>query len=368
MRIEITKNKVFFKLPKKKLEIHPLWLRERARAGNLHDKNTDQRLYDPSELKSNLKIKKATISNGSLSINFDDGIKFDFDIKELFYELNKNLPYENPILWNSKLKRIPAINYRDHMFDTISMYDLLQDFYKFGFVVIKNTPANEDFLVKFANSIGTVRSTNFGTTFNVRSEKKYNDLAYTNHHIAAHTDNPYRKPVPCIQLLHCIYNEVEGGFSTVIDGFAIADYLKKNHKDSFNVLSTTKVRYRFVDQDVILENWGEIIKLDEKGKPKHIRHSPRLDYVPALEKKKLEKFYKARRLFSKLCSSKKFELKFKLKAGDLIMFDNYRTLHGRTAFDLKEGKRFLKGCYIDHDSTEGKLRYLERKFDLKWKK
>ena len=59
MRIEVAKNKVFLKLPKKKLEIHPLWLRERARLGNLHDKNTDQRLYDPSELNTNLKIISA---------------------------------------------------------------------------------------------------------------------------------------------------------------------------------------------------------------------------------------------------------------------------------------------------------------------
>ncbi len=368
MRIEIAKNKVFLKLTKKKLEIHPLWLRERARLNSLHDKNTDQRLYDPSELNTNLKIKKASISNGHLNINFNDGIKFDYEIKELFYELNKNLPYENPIFWSSKLKNIPKTNFRDHMFDTINMYDLLQNFYKYGFVIIKNAPDDEDFLVKFANSIGTVRPTNFGTTFNVRSEKNYNDLAYTNHHIAAHTDNPYRKPVPCIQLLHCIYNEVKGGFSTVVDGFAVAEYLRKKHKDLFNILSSTKVRFRFVDKDIILENWGEIIELDDNRKPKQIRHSPRLDYVPILEKKQLEKFYQARRLFSKLCASKKFELKFKLEVGDIIMFDNYRTLHGRTSFSKSEGKRFLKGCYIDHDSTEGRLRFLERKFNLKWKK
>ena len=368
MRIQISNNKVFLKLPKKKLEIHPLWLRERARLDNLYDKNTDQRLYDPSELNTNLKIKKASISNGHLNINFNDGIKFDYEIKELFYELNKNLPYEKPILWNSKLKLAPTANYKEHMFETISMYDLLQNFYKYGFVIIKNAPVDEDFIVKFANSIGTVRPTNFGTTFNVRSEKNYNDLAYTTFHIAPHTDNPYRKPIPCIQLLHCIYNEVKGGFSTVTDGFAVAEYLKKNHKDLFNILTSTKVRYRFVDKDIILENWGEIIELDENKLTKHIRHSHRLDYVPILEKKKLEKFYQARRLFSKLCASKKFELKFKLIPGDIIMIDNHRALHGRTAFDPNEGKRFLKGCYIDHDSTEGKLRFLERKFNLKWKK
>ena len=80
MRIEIAKNKVFLKFPKKKLEIHPIWLRERARLDKLHDKNTDQRLYDPSELNINLKIKKASISNGHLNVNFNDGINFDYDI------------------------------------------------------------------------------------------------------------------------------------------------------------------------------------------------------------------------------------------------------------------------------------------------
>ena len=34
------------------------------------------------------------------------------------------------------------------------------------------------------------------------------------------------------------------------------------------------------------------------------------------------------------------------------------------AFDPNEGKRFLQGCYIDFDSTEGKLRHLKRKFKL----
>ena len=87
MRIEIANHKVFLKLLKKKLEIHPLWLRERARLDNLHDKNTDQRLYDPSELNANLKIKKASISNGHLNINFNDGIKFDYELYKLFRRL-----------------------------------------------------------------------------------------------------------------------------------------------------------------------------------------------------------------------------------------------------------------------------------------
>ena len=57
MRIEIGKNKVFLKLPKKKLEIHPIWLRERARLSSLHDKNTDhyKRHYSKKQFENLLK-------------------------------------------------------------------------------------------------------------------------------------------------------------------------------------------------------------------------------------------------------------------------------------------------------------------------
>ena len=30
-------------------------------------------------------------------------------------------------------------------------------------------------------------------------------------------------------------------------------------------------------------------------------------------------------------------------------------------YEVKEGNRFLQGCYIDYDSTEGKLRHLKEK-------
>ena len=36
------------------------------------------------------------------------------------------------------------------------MYDLLISFYKYGFVIIKNIPTKDNFIVKFANSIGSV--------------------------------------------------------------------------------------------------------------------------------------------------------------------------------------------------------------------
>jgi gamma-butyrobetaine dioxygenase len=244
------------------------------------------------------------------------------------------------------------------------MHDLLVSFYEYGFVVIKDIPIEDNFIVKFANSIGSVRRTNFGEYFDVKSKPNPNDLAYTSLALAPHTDNPYRNPVPCIQLLHCIVSEVSGGLSTLVDGYTVTEDLKTENPEFYKILSEVKVKFKFIDKDVVLEDWSELIKLNDDKSLKQIRFSPRLDFVPILEKEKLDLYYRARKKLSEMYNSDKYRIEFKLEEKDLIMMDNYRLLHGRTAYKTSEGNRFLQGCYIDYDSTEGKLRHLKRKYNL----
>ena len=230
-------------------------------------------------------------------------------------------------------------------------------------MIIKNVPTENKYLLKFVNSIGPVKVTNFGEYFDVKSKPNPNDLAYKPIALPPHTDNPYRKPAaPGIQFLHCLQNEVSGGFSTLVDGFAVAEYLRNKHTEAFESLTTTNLRYQFKDKDIILENWGELIELDKEGDYKQVRYSTRVDYVPPLEPEKLKNFYQARKLLSELYCSAEFELKFKLQPGDIMMFDNHRLLHGRTAYNANEGMRHLQGCYLEFDATDGKLRHLARKF------
>ena len=183
-------------------------------------------------------------------------------------------------------------------------------------------------------------------------------MAYTALELKSHSDNPYRKPVPGIQLLHCIANESTGGDSSLVDGFSVAEHLKLNHRDFYEILTQTNVNFKFTDVDVILENKSKLIELDTDGNFKQITFSGRLDYVPLLNDKNLEIFYKARKCMYELCNSDQFKIKFRLSKGMIAMFDNLRTLHGRTKFDPNTGFRHLQGCYIDHDATEGKLRRL----------
>ena len=367
MKIELNNNKVFINRGSVKQEIHPFWLRERVDGEEFLDKRSQQRLFDPTLINSEIDIEQAKINNGFLEVKFNDGVNSKININKISLEFSNNDSIIKSIdkkKWDSKLQNIKNFEYKDDFFDSKEMHDLLVSFYEYGFVIIKNVPTENNFIINFANSIGSVRRTNFGEHFDVNSKPNPNDLAYTSLHLSPHTDNPYRNPVPCIQILHCIINEVSGGFSTLVDGYTVTENLKNEYPDIYKILTKVKVRFKFIDKKVFLEDWSELIKLDENKNFKQVRFSPRLDYVPILEKNELDLYYKARKKLSDLYNSDKYRLEFRLMPKDLLMMDNYRLLHGRTAYDTNEGKRFLQGCYIDYDSTEGKLRHLKRKLNI----
>ncbi len=366
MKIELSNNKVFFENNGSKKEIHPFWLRERVNGEKFVDKVTQQRLFDPTKLNENVEIKNVNLSDKFLEVIFNDGTETKLNIQSIIDEFSNinDVNFIEKIKWDSSLNNLNNFEFNDNIFEEKLMYDALISFYKYGFVIFKKVPTQNDFIVKFANSIGSIRKTNFGEFFNVKSKPNPNDLAYTSLPLAPHTDNPYRNPVPCIQILHCIENEVSGGYSTLVDGFTVTENLKKDYPDYFKILTEIKVRYQFIDQDIFLEDWSEMIKLDKNQNFKQVRFSPRLDFVPLMDKEKLNLYYAARNKISELYNSDKYRLEFKLVPGDLLMMDNYRLLHGRTSYDANEGSRFLQGCYIDYDSTEGKLKHLKRKFNI----
>ena len=366
MKIELKDKKVFFDNHGSKKEIHPFWLRERVNGDNFVDKGTQQRLFDPTEIEENIEIDNLNLSEDFLEVTFKDGTYTKLSIDNIFKELSNNneIKFIDKIEWDSSLKNFNNFVFKDNFFEEKEMYKDLVNFYQYGFVIFKKVPTKNNFIVNFANSIGSIRRTNFGEFFDVKSKPNPNDLAYTSLPLAPHTDNPYRNPVPCIQMLHCIENEVSGGFSTLVDGYTVTQKLKDEFPDFYKILSETKVRFQFIDQTVVLENWAEMIQLDENKNFKQVRFSPRLDFVPLLDKEKLELYYSARKKISELYNSDKYRIEFKLSKGDLLMMDNHRLLHGRTMYDANEGNRFLQGCYIDYDSTEGKLKHLKRKFNL----
>ena len=86
MKIELSENKVFFEDNGSKKEIHPFWLRERVNGEKFVDKGTQQRLFDPTELKENIEIKNVSLSDKYLNVSFNDGVETKLTVQSILNE------------------------------------------------------------------------------------------------------------------------------------------------------------------------------------------------------------------------------------------------------------------------------------------
>ena len=344
--------------------IHPLWLRERCRDAASMDLHTQQRLADPSDFDPELRI--VTLSQpsaGTFRVRFSDGHEASFSAADLLEEAAL-APHSHdcppPTLWDGSLAPLPRVRWHADASEA-ERFAWVETFLRLGFVIFEGVPSEPGMVLKVGAMFGFTRETNFGALFNVRSTPNATDLAYTSISLDPHTDNPYRAPVPGIQLLHCLVNETSGGLSTLVDGFAVAEALRRAEPAAFALLSSTPVRFKYIDADTELTASAPPIELDVTGALKAIHFSPRLDYVPLAPPEKLAAYFRARREFDHRLRAPQFEIRFLLQAGDLVMFDNCRLLHGRTGFNPAEGLRHLQGCYIDIDGPRSLYRVLRRR-------
>jgi gamma-butyrobetaine dioxygenase len=337
-----------------------LWLRARSPDPSERDRVTGQRLVNPHLLPDDLELTGALYAGNMLDLSFSDGFRCLYDPQELIAGavLHEGCPAARP--WKSDLAPKPVYQWPDLADDAV-LYRAVTDLIELGFVLVHGTPTRADSILTIARRFGYVRDTNFGNYFEVYSRPDSTDLAYRPIALGPHTDNPYRTPVPGLQLLHCLQNETSGGFSTLVDSLAVAAQLVREDPHGFELLSEVPVRFEYRDADTQLVSVKPMIEVDAAGQMTGVHYSPRLDDIPLMSDTDTRRYHRARKRLGLLFEDPAFELRFKLEPGQLMIFDNNRVLHGRTSFDPSEGHRQLQGCYIDRDGPRSLYRVLRRR-------
>lgn len=229
------------------------------------------------------------------------------------------------------------------------------DLAQYGIALVSDVACRPGEVTRYADRLGFVRETNYGRLFDVVVEPDPVNLAYTPQGLALHTDNPYRDPVPTLQLLHCLIAAPEGGASRFADGFLAAERLRSSDPEAFTVLTDAEVLFRFRSDEVHLEARSPIIQVGRDGAVTAIRVNHRSMEPPDLPSEMLEGFYDAYRRFAELLDDPESSIEVTLRPGDLVLFDNRRVLHGRSAFRVTD-RRHLQGCYADMDAIESAAR------------
>jgi gamma-butyrobetaine dioxygenase len=351
------------------MRFHAIWLRDNAQDDETRDQINGQRLIALKEIPSDTWVSDARVEADSLVITFkpeNKVVRYDFDwLMENNYDEVKNLKRgwisQDQETWDADLAFVPSCDFDKLIKKNILTLKWLADVRKYGFGKITNGPITEGALFKVIELFGYVRETNYGKHFEVRTEVNPSNLAFTGLALQAHTDNPYRDPVPTLQLLYCLESSAAGGENMLVDGFKAITRLREENEEYFDLLSNYSARFEYKNnKDVHLKSRRPIIELSSNGELLAIRFNNRsMSAVNDVPFNKMEKWYSAYRRLGEIIDDPNMEITFRLNPGEAFIVDNTRVLHARKGYS-GTGKRWLQGCYSDKDGFNSAFYSLEK--------
>ncbi len=352
------------------LRFHAMWLRDNALDADTRSPQNGQRLITIDDIPADTKISSA-------SLDGTDGLTVEFqpDGKSVIYDLNwlqqhaYDMPHERPAgwlnlkveLWGKSLNnQIPTGDFKTVSNNKAALADWLRSVRRYGFAKMTGGPVKSGALLDVAALFGFVRETNYGKWFEVRAEVTPTNLAFTSAGLQAHTDNPYRDPVPTMQILYALENSATGGESLVVDGFQAVKRLQEINAGYFDLLASHCAKFEYTGQsEVCLQSRKPMIELAPDGELLGVRFNNRsIAPVTDVSFDKMPDFYAAYRALSEIVNDPGMAVSFHLEPGDCFIVDNTRVLHARNAYS-GHGTRWLQGCYPDKDGLLSTLATLE---------
>ena len=346
------------------------WLRDHCQMPTSRNPNNGQRLSSVINTPNNTYIEGVNKDEkGNVCIRFQPenylSVYSQDWLRQNCYNLNNHFDdrsEKNKQLWqkSSFNNGLPRVKYKNLHQNDNGKLEALHFVKDLGFCIIEDAPIKEGLVLSVISELGFTRETNYGQLFEVRTEVNPNNLAYTNMGLGSHTDNPYRDPVPTVQLLHCLESSTEGGDSVLVDGFNAAKILRYESSENFEALTNNWINFRFSDEKTDLRSRVPMIEVNDNGEVIKVRYNNRSIDTIKLPPEKIRPFYLAYRHWSEVVERDELKITFQLLPGEIILFDNTRVMHARTAFS-KKGKRHFQGAYTDLDGLYSLLNILENR-------
>ncbi len=355
------------RLPSGSARYHALWLRDNALDPQTRDSGNGQRLISVCDLPSNIHMSAAAVEGDEIALTFQpEGKVLHFPLSWLerhCYDstaTRKLLP-NHVESWDNSLDP-PEADFEVVSSNPAALQAWLADIRRYGLARLTNGPVEEGALLGVVDLFGFVRETNYGKLFEVRTEVNPVNLAYTGLGLSAHTDNPYRDPVPTLQILYCLENSADGGDSIVVDGFRAVESLRQESETAFQLLAGHCARFEYAGgSGVHLQSKRPLIELLPDGELAGVRFNNRSAAPPTdIPFDEMEAWYAAYRQFGEIINDPSMAVSFKLQPGESFIIDNTRVLHARTGYS-GSGSRWLQGCYADKDGLNSTLAALENR-------
>ncbi|CAO3664406.1 unnamed protein product [Umbelopsis ramanniana] len=348
-----------------------VWLRDHCRCPNCYHPQTRQRLVDTFAIPVDIKPRSVQTNERGLHIVWDN------DEHESVYEWAwlKNHSYNpplqgkaeltspKPVVWDAGIANAPpVVQYEEVMTTKAGLAKWLDNIEVYGFSFVDGVPVSLEATEKLARHICFIRESHYSPgLWDFTSDLAHADTAYTDLALKAHTDTTYFSDPVGLQMFHKLEFDGTGGESLFVDGFKVAQNLKEQHPKAYETLSTLRIpTHSAGDEKVMIvptPREQSILNHLPGGTLYQIRYNnDDRSTLSNLTASQVDEFYDALRKWNEELTSDRNQYWESLEPGRVVVFDNWRVLHGRASFT---GHRRLCGAYLNRDDFKSRVRSIK---------
>eukprot|EP00443_Scrippsiella_acuminata_P021257 CAMPEP_0115256070 /NCGR_PEP_ID=MMETSP0270-20121206/46052_1 /TAXON_ID=71861 /ORGANISM="Scrippsiella trochoidea, Strain CCMP3099" /LENGTH=764 /DNA_ID=CAMNT_0002671703 /DNA_START=49 /DNA_END=2343 /DNA_ORIENTATION=- len=329
----------------KPLQAPALVLRDLCQCETCWDPHSHQRKSARVPTEESPRVNTISTSPVGMQVLWADGhaSRYETSFLQRFLQQESNLP--RPRLWNrTSLPQPPQVPYAE-LVEASGVQSLAHQLHVHGICVLRDAPTTADTAETVGDLLGAKRATSmFGTVWDLRVGELDNDSAYSLEEIEHHTDGCYLPQRPPLQLFHCIQPGAEGtGVSSLIDGFAVAQELRRRDKTAYEALTKHLISYQFRDERHDISAEHPVLQLNLRGELVAV-HWNNYDRATLPSDPSL---LKAMQLWDSLLQDESWHLDVPLQRGDMLIIDNLRLLHARKGRLRPGTPRHFYGFYLD---------------------
>ncbi|CAI6340308.1 unnamed protein product [Periconia digitata] len=346
-------------------EIPNIWLRDNCQCATCVHPDTKQRLLDTFLIPKDIHIENTSKTEDAIKVQWSDGHMSEYS--KAFLEdtarpfLDRAIVRQGmvpPQLWGAEIHdTLPHVHYPEFGNSPALVKSVLNIIRTYGLCTIAAAPQTPEETEKILSSIAFIRETHYGGFYDFTADLASKDTAYTNIALEAHTDNTYFSDPAGLQAFHLLEHDGEGGESLLVDGFKVAADLKREDPQAYDVLARTNVHsHASGNEGISIQPYRGFPVLQHDpvtGLLLQVRWNSSDRAGIELPVDEVEIWYDAARKWDALLKKEENEYWHKMTPGSILIFDNWRVLHGRSAFT---GKRRICGGYINRDDWISKFK------------
>ena len=350
---------------------HPMWLRHQCECevcGSPLDALRGVRLHHLPETVTpqNLEVTEDGIALAWVHDGHRSRYQATWLRDHCYSPEERALRKHQPILWDGTIESDPpTADYDAARASDAVRLKMLEAVRDYGFCKIVGVPPDQAHSQNLIELVGMQRQTHYGT-YTLAKRKAVDNVGDNSDPLDPHQDETYRLSAVGITVFQVLHPSSNGGHSTLVDGYEAVRRLRDQAPEDFELLTKLPITGQRLDRarnsggnQRFLSAKMPIIKLDFDGDVAGLRLNERQIAPLDMPGELIGPCYRALKRLFEFVYDPDLVVTFPLQAGEGLLFDNHRVLHGRTGFVPEDPPRAVLTSSVDLEEFHSTMRTLE---------